>query len=132
MLSKEIVQEKEENIRKLIRELPETTRAAFYRETEKKLKDPDTYATLNYLLIAGLHHFYLGKWARGLINISVFALGIILAFMDYPRFGVSLIIAISVFELYALFRSQVIVQDYNNRIMENIYQDLKIADNLNE
>jgi TM2 domain-containing membrane protein YozV len=128
VLSKEIVQEKEESIRKLIRELPETTRAAFYRETEKKLKDPDTYATLNYLFIAGLHHFYLGKWARGLINLSVFVFGIILAFISSPRYGVVVIIAISIFEIYALFRSQVIVQDYNNRIMEEIYRDISTAE----
>jgi len=124
VLSKEIVQEKEESIRQLVRELPETTRAAFYRETEKQLKDPDTYATLNYLFIAGLHHFYLGKWARGVINISVFVFGIILAFISAPRYGVAVIIAITIFELYALFRSQIIVQDYNNRIMEEIYRDI--------
>lgn len=128
MLSKEIVQGKEESIRQLVRELPETTRAAFYRETEKKLKDPDTYATLNYLFIAGLHHFYLGKWARGVINISVFVFGIILAFISSPRYGIAVIIAIAIFELYALFRSQIIVQDYNNRIMEEIYRDISIAE----
>jgi TM2 domain-containing membrane protein YozV len=128
VLSKEIVQGKEESIRQLVRELPETTRAAFYRETEKKLKDPDTYATLNYLFIAGLHHFYLGKWARGVINISVFVFGIILAFISSPRYGIAVIIAIAIFELYALFRSQIIVQDYNNRIMEEIYRDISIAE----
>lgn len=127
MLSKEDVQKKEESIRQLIRELPETTRAEFYRETGKKIKDPDTYATLNYLFIAGLHHFYLGKWARGLINISVFVFGIILAFISSPRYGVGLIIAISIVELYALFRSQIIVQDYNNRIMEQIYRDISTS-----
>ncbi|MBA2482935.1 MAG: hypothetical protein H0V39_00615 [Nitrosomonas sp.] len=38
--------------------------------------------------------------------------------------GISLIIAITVVELYALFKSQTIVQDHNNRILETIYHEL--------
>jgi len=127
MSSKEEVQEKEETIRKLVRELPDDRRLKFFKETEKKLKDPDTYATLNYIFIAGLHHFYLGKWGRGLLNIVAFWAGVILLFSDYTGIGVIIIIAISFFELYELFKSQTIVQEHNNRVMEQIYHDIHKA-----
>ena len=124
MLSKETVQEKEESIRKLVRELSDEKRLIFFKESEKKLKDPDTYATLNYIFIAGLHHFYLGQWLFGLINICVFWAGAVMLFTGYLYLGVFFIIAVSIFELYGLFRSQVIVQDYNNAVMEKIYRDI--------
>jgi len=127
MSSKEEVQEKEENIRKLVRELPDDRRLKFFKESEKKLKDPDTYATLNYIFIAGLHHFYLGKWGRGLINIVVFWTGVILLFTDHTGIGVIIIVAISLFEVYELFKSQIIVQEHNNCVMEEIYQKIQKA-----
>ena len=69
MRSKEAVQEEEERLRKLVRELPDDKRLQFFQQVETDLKDPDTYATLNFLFIAGLHHFYLGKWFRGLDSV---------------------------------------------------------------
>lgn len=124
MASNEEVQDKEESIRKLVRDLPDDKKFRFFKESEKKLKDPDTYATLNYIFIAGLHHFYLGKWGRGLLNIAVFCVGVILLFSDYIGTGVIIILAISIFELYELFNSQTIVQEHNNSVMEEIYRDI--------
>ena len=124
MLSSEQVLEAEEQLRKSVRELPDDKRLAFFKEAEKKLKDPDTYAALNYLFIAGLHHFYLGKWVRGLLNISVFLAGVIMLFTPLTIIGILLIAAITVVELYALFKSQTIVQAHNNRIMEQVYRDI--------
>lgn len=124
MASNEEVQDKEESIRKLVRDLPDDKKFRFFKESEKKLKDPDTYATLNYIFIAGLHHFYLSKWGRGLLNIAVFCVGVILLFSDYIGTGVIIILAISIFELYELFNSQTIVQEHNNSVMEEIYRDI--------
>lgn len=124
MVSKEIVQEKEERIRKLVRELSDEKRLIFFKASEKKLKDPDTYATLNYIFIAGLHHFYLGQWLYGLVSISIFWVGVVMLFTDYVGLGVLFIIAVSIVELYGLFCSQVIVQDYNNAVMEKIYRNI--------
>ncbi len=125
MLSNDEVLEEEERLRKLIRELPDDKRFQFHQSAEKQLKDPDTYATLNYIFIAGLHHFYLRKWMRGLFNIAVFLGGAIMLFSPLAVIGVVLIIAVSVIELYALFRSQIIVHAYNNAIMEKIYREIK-------
>lgn len=127
MLSSDEVHEEEERLRKLIRTLPDDKRFIFHKEVEKQLKDPDTYATLNFLFIAGLHHFYLGKWVRGLINITVFLAGVVMLFTPLAVIGILLIFTISVIELYALFKSQVIVQAHNNHIMKKVYR--KIASN---
>lgn len=124
MKSKEIIQQDEERIRQLVRELPDDKKSLFFQQTEKNLKDPDTYATLNFLFIAGLHHFYLGNWIHGLINISIFFIGAIFLFTGLATLGILILIAISTIELKALFKAQLIVQDYNNNIMETIYREI--------
>jgi TM2 domain-containing membrane protein YozV len=124
MLTSEQVLETEERLRKCVRALPDDKRLAFYQQAERRLKDPDTYAALNYLFIAGLHHFYLGKWVRGLLNITFFLAGVMLLFTPLAVIGILLIVAISIAELYALFKSQTIVQAHNNRIMEQIYREI--------
>lgn len=124
MRSKEAIQEDEERIRKLVRELTDEKRLQFFKQTEKDLKDPDTYATLNFLFIAGLHHFYLGKWLRGLINFTVFLLGAILLFSPAVVMGAFLLLAITIIELKALFNSQILVQEYNNGVMERICREV--------
>lgn len=124
MLSREQVHEAEERLRKNVRALPDNKRLDFFKKAEQNLKDPDTYAALNYFFIAGLHHFYLGKWVRGFLNISIFLAGVVLLFTPLTIIGLLLIIAITIVELYALFKSQTIVQDHNNRILEKIYLEL--------
>ncbi|PTN12537.1 hypothetical protein [Nitrosomonas aestuarii] len=124
MVSSDEALEEEERLRKLIRALPDDKRFAFHKEAEKQLKDPDTYATLNYLFIAGLHHFYLGKWIRGFFNIAVFLAGAIMLFTPLTIVGILLIIIITVIEFYALFKSQTIVQVYNNCVSEKIYRQI--------
>jgi len=124
MLSSEQVFEAEEQLRKNVRELPDDKRLAFFKAAEQRLKDPDTYAALNYLFVAGLHHFYLGKWARGLLNIAVFLVGVVMLFTPLAIIGILLIAAITSVELYALFKSQIIVQAHNNSIMEQIYRNI--------
>lgn len=124
MKSKAVIQQDEERIRKWVRELPDDKRLQFFREAEKQLKDPDTYAALNFLFIAGLHHFYLGKRVRGAINLFVFFAGVVLLFTGWMLLGVLLLIFICVVELKALFQSQAIVQQYNNEVMEAIYREI--------
>ena len=124
MKTKEAIQEDEERIRKLVRELPDDKRLLFFKQTEKNLKDPDTYATLNYLFIAGLHHFYLGKWIRGSINLFIFLIGVVFLFTGQAGIGILLLIAISVVELKALFKAQTLVREHNNGVMEAIYREV--------
>lgn len=124
MLNKLIVESEEESIRQQVAEMPTHLRSQFYKQVEGQLKDPDTYATLNYLFVAGLHHFYLGKWVRGLLNISIFFFGILAIVVGFTGIGISIIIATVIFECYELFRSQLLVLDYNNKLMRKLYVEL--------
>jgi len=120
----EVIQAEEERIRQWVRELPDDKRLAFFKQAEKSLKDPDTYATLNYLFIAGLHHFYLGKWIRGSINLLIFVAGVLCIFSGLTGLGILILIAISAVELKALFKAQLVIQDYNNGVMQAIYREI--------
>ncbi|MXS82627.1 TM2 domain-containing protein [Nitrosomonas oligotropha] len=122
MKSQEAIQEDEERIRQRVRALPDDKQLQFFKQAEQELKDPDTYAVLNYLFVAGLHHFYLGKPLRGTINLCIFITGTVMLFTGLVGFGLLLIIAITVVELRDLFNSQSVVQDYNNEVMEKIYR----------
>jgi hypothetical protein len=54
--------------------------------------------------VGGLHHFYLGKTARGMVNLAVFAVGVFLIFI-LPPIGIAIINVIFMVELWALVRS---------------------------
>ncbi len=118
------IQDQEESIRKQVRDLPDSKRVEFFRRSEQQLKDPDTYAVLNYLFVAGLHHFYLGKWMRGLVNLVIFCSGIMAFFLGFTLAGIVMVVTISLMELYALFNAQAIVTEYNNAVMQQIYNDI--------
>ena len=122
------LEKQEELLREKIAKLSNENRKKFYERIEEEIKDPDTYATLNFLFLAGLHHFYLGKYLRGGINLGLFTLGLILLFgssFSYG-FGLGIILAIFVLELNELFKSQLIIHSYNNKILE---KNLKLFDN---
>ncbi len=119
----EAVKQHEEALRLQIRQLDESQRKQFYHQFNQQVKDPDTYAVLNYLFLAGLHHFYLGKMARGWLNFIVFGLGVLLLIAGW--FGWVLIVAITLVELKALFQSEAIVCDHNNRLMESLLKSIE-------
>ena len=124
MLNQEKVDENEEELRKKIQSLDDDTKRKFYKIVKKKVKDPDTYAALNWFFITGLHHFYLGKWLMGFIDLSVLVVGILLMFLGQFELGFFLIVLISLIELWALFRSQIIIQDWNNQIQWKVINKL--------
>jgi len=116
MLNQATVDREEEELRQKVRQLEDQQRAAFYASIKPKLRDPDTYAALNWFFVTGIHHFYLGRWVWGIIDLLVFIFGIALILGGYVAAGIVLILTISALELWALFRSQIIVQDQNNQI----------------
>lgn len=120
MLKQEEVDAEEEVLRKAVRELSEEQRAAFYRQAGKAVKDPDTYAALNWFFITGLHHFYLGRWQWGLADLGALLVAIGCFSAGWIWAGVVLLLIVYSWELWQLFRSQIIVQDWNNRL----YRDL--------
>ena len=117
MMKSKLVNQEEERIRESVSRLSIDDIKVFYEKTSRQIKDPDTYQTLNYIFICGLHHFYIGKYLRGLTNLLSFIIGIVLLFLGYFKTGILLIVIVFVIELYELFRSNVIIKDYNNKLM---------------
>ncbi|NOQ77368.1 MAG: TM2 domain-containing protein [Methylococcaceae bacterium] len=131
-LSQEAVKQEEELIRQAASQLSDKERKLYFSLVKKQIKDPDTYAVLNWFFIAGLHHFYLGKWIAGAIDLTIFLVGAVFIFVGLEWVGVLMIVGISVFELYALFRSQIIVQDYNNQVMKEAIREVQHKGSMQE
>lgn len=125
MLKQSEVTAEEERLRVEVRKLTDAQRQQFYALAQPRIKDPDTYAAMNYLFVAGLHHFYLGQWLRAILTPLLYLLGLAMLFDDSTRWpGVALIVAITVLELYELFRSQVIVQHFNNQAIARVLDEI--------
>jgi TM2 domain-containing membrane protein YozV len=124
MLNQEEVDAQEEAIRLRVRELSDAKRKEYFHRFRKEVKDPDTYAGLNWLFVAGLHHFYLGRIGMGLLDLGIFASGVVLLFTPLFILGIILIAGITIVELWALFRAQVIAQDFNNQLALRILNEL--------
>lgn len=120
MLERDAVAAEEERLRERARALPDASRKAFHESLRHQLKDPDTYAALNWFFLVGLHHFYLGRWARGALDVALFAAGIGLLVLGQPWPGTALILVVGMVELWALFRAQLIVQDWNNGVYRRL------------
>ncbi|WP_290573626.1 TM2 domain-containing protein [Idiomarina sp.] len=116
--------DREEHLREQIRQLSDEQRKHYYRLERQQLKDPDTYAVLNYFFIAGLHHFYLGRTNRGLINIALMVVGLLLLPLFAPL-GVILLITVFIVELPQLFKSQRIVYAHNLDLMDDILETVR-------
>jgi hypothetical protein len=116
----------EERLRVAVRTLSDDERRRFYDIATPRLKDPDTYAALNWSLLAGMHHFYLGRWLRGSLTLFSFIGAVAALFSDALRWPAMLmLLAIVVIELTELFRSQTIVKNHNNCIMARALDELR-------
>ena len=124
-LKKDLVEYQSQNLKERVRELNEDQRRHYFNLLEPALKDHDTYAVLNYLLLPGLHHFYLGKFFRGSLNLIILLTGTLLIFFTkYVFVGTLIIFFILIVELLALFRSQVIVMNHNNHLSKEILESI--------
>lgn len=122
-LRAESVHEAAESLRHKVEGLSNSQRAEYYAQYTHALKDPDTYAVLNWVFLAGLHHFYLQHYLRGLLNLGVMTIGIAICFV-LPMLGGALILLITLVELPALFRSQLIVEAHNVELGIDIYREI--------
>ena len=122
-LQEESVRKEAEQLRHKVESLSNQQRVDYFTRFTEQVKDPDTYATLNWFFLTGLHHFYLGNYMPGLINLCVMLVGIAFCFTA-PQLGASLIALIIVIELPALFRSQLIVEAFNIQLGFDIYEEI--------
>ena len=123
-LNAETVAATEEDIRLRLRDLTDEQRKTYYDRFRQEVRDPDTYAVLNYFFLAGLHHMYLGNYMRGAANLVTLVIGTGLLISGLTLLGILLVGFILTVELLALFRSQVVVSHHNNQIAQDILHDL--------
>ncbi|RUO75324.1 TM2 domain-containing protein [Idiomarina seosinensis] len=123
-MSIEQLRDQEEALRTEIRQLSAEQRSQYHRLERQRLKDPDTYAVLNYFFIAGLHHFYLGNKPRGILNLAVMLFGFLMLPVFAPL-GIILLVGIFVVELPQLFKSQQIVYAHNIEKMRKILAEVR-------
>jgi hypothetical protein len=117
----------EERLRLAVRTLSDDQRCRFYDIATPRLRDPDTYAVLNWSLLAGMHHFYLGRWLRGSATLLCFIGGVAALFNEALRWPALLVLSIILAkELSELFRSQTIVKNHNNRMMARALDELRL------
>ena len=124
-LKKDLVEYESQRLKERVRELNDDQRRHYFNLLEPALKDHDTYAVLNYLLLPGLHHFYLGKFFRGSLNLIILlTVTSLIFFTKYVFVGTLIIFFILIVELLALFRSQVIVMNHNNHLSKEILESI--------
>ncbi|MBM6550911.1 hypothetical protein [Marinomonas ostreistagni] len=121
------VSAEEEHIRHTLQQMPDAQRLAFYQRYQPAIKDPDTYAALNWFFVAGLHNFYVGQWLAGLFDLVLMLLGVGLLFVA-PAIGIALLVLVALIELPTLLRSQVIVAHLNNQIALRLLGEQALAD----
>ncbi len=125
MLNRKLVEAEEERPRREVAALPAPERRRFYDEVRSRVRDPDTYAVANYAVFVGAHHFYLGRWGRGFAALLLFIGALLLLATPLQPLGVVTLLGVLVVELYSLFRSEVIVQDYNNQAYRSTLEQFK-------
>lgn len=125
MMTDDSLRQEEEQLREQISQLTAEQRKQYYVLEVEQVKDPDTYAVLNWAFLAGLHHFYLGKWLRGLFNLMLMLLGATLYFTAlFPLLGGALILLVFIIELPQLFNSENIIHSYNNQLMKALLKQV--------
>ena len=124
MIEKSLRQE-EEQLREQITQLNSEQKKSYYALEVAQVKDPDTYAALNWAFLAGLHHFYLGKWQRGLLNLVLMLIGVLFYLSQLPPLlGAGVILLVFIIELPQLFNSQQIIHQYNNDVMKRLLKQV--------
>lgn len=119
--NKEQLRLEENELRAQVAALSVDQKRQYYAQELQQIKDPDTYAALNWVFVAGLHHFYLGKWQKGLINLTLMIVGVLFyIFGEYIHFGAALIIFVFIIELPQLFNSENVINHYNNRLIKRL------------
>jgi hypothetical protein len=118
------LEEKEELLRKQVAELSSEERKIFYQKQSEQLKDPDTYATLNYLFLGGFHHLYLEKYLWFFGELLALILSLFLIFSG-ENFGFCILIAIAIIELPQLFFSQKIARAHNYKLSCALLEKIK-------
>tara|TARA_Y100000588_G_scaffold210270_1_gene224243 strand:+ start:74452 stop:74922 length:471 start_codon:yes stop_codon:yes gene_type:complete len=125
----EEIEKDEENFRKEINSLSNESRKEYFTKLNKKIVDPDTYATIIYLLYVGaLHHLYFKEYKLFFMEAPFILIGYGLFFSTNESLsivGFFILFAIYIIECPNLFFSQKIARIKNLDIGVNIFSEMK-------
>ncbi|AXB33381.1 hypothetical protein DSB67_18160 [Vibrio campbellii] len=120
----EQLEKQEELLRSQANSLPEYQKKEFYERQSKSLKDPDTYATLNWFFLGGFHHCYLGKYALFALELILLIVSIVGFVLGHPSAFLILALLI-IYELPQLFFSQKIARFHNYQLSCEIFNEVR-------
>ncbi|HDM8062226.1 hypothetical protein [Vibrio harveyi] len=120
----EQLEKQEELLRSQVNSLPEHQKKEFYERQSKSLKDPDTYATLNWFFLGGFHHCYLGKYALFALELILLIVSIVGFVLGHPSAFLILALLI-IYELPQLFFSQKIARQHNYQLSCEILNEVR-------
>ncbi|MCG9548328.1 hypothetical protein L1D27_07890 [Vibrio harveyi] len=120
----EQLEKQEELLRSQVNSLPEHQKKEFYERQSKSLKDPDTYATLNWFFLGGFHHCYLGKYALFALELILLIVSIVGFVLGHPSAFLILTLLI-IYELPQLFFSQKIARQHNYQLSCEIFNEVR-------
>ncbi|MET2969346.1 hypothetical protein [Vibrio harveyi] len=120
----EQLEKQEELLRSQVNSLPEHQKKEFYERQSKSLKDPDTYATLNWFFLGGFHHCYLGKYALFALELILLIVSIVGFVLGHPSAFLILALLI-IYELPQLFFSQKIARQHNYQLSCEIFNEVR-------
>lgn len=129
MLNHDELTAQENALREQVALLAAEQKQQYYALILKRIKDPDTYAALNWAFIAGAHHFYLGKWFWGIFDFALMCFGVVWLFFSASDpndiwVGIVAIAIVFIIELPQLFNSQNIIHRYNNRVLASCLEEV--------
>lgn len=129
MFSEKVLNLEEHELRDSIRALSPTQRRRYDLLEARLLKRPRTYLRLNIAFPLGLHHFYLGRLLRGLMNLSLTLTALfLLLYTNFIAYGWMVLLATVLLDIPQLMNARLLVHSRNNQIMADC---LKRASTIN-
>ena len=118
MFSEKELNLEETDLREQVALLSDAQQREYARLEKAALKSPATYALLNWLFPLGVHHFYLRRWVRGVINLALSLASLYLMVVEDNRTaGGALLLAMAIIEIPQLLNYEHLVHAFNIRVM---------------
>jgi hypothetical protein len=120
----EQLEKNEDLLRSQVNSLPDDQKKEFYKRQSKRLKDPDTYATLNWFFLGGFHHCYLGKYSLFALELTLLTVSIVGLILDHSS-ALLILALLVIYELPQLFFSQKIARQHNYKLSCEIFNEVR-------
>ena len=118
MFSEKELNLEETELRDRVRNLPAAQRTRYDELEQHLLKNPRTYLKLNWLFPIGAHHFYLRRWLRGVLNLTLALAALyLIVTLNNPAYGMLVLLALFIIEIPQLLNARHLVHAYNIRAM---------------